>query len=126
MTSPEPLVSVIEDDESLAQAITRLLRSAGYRASWHGSAEAFLASDDAGEATCIVTDIQLPGMSGIALMAQLQKSSAAGTRVIMITARVEKDLHAQAIGSGAFCFLQKPFAADILLDCVARAVACAS
>ena len=122
MTPPKPMVSVIEDDDSLAEAIAGLLRSAGYRTSVHRSAEAFLDSSEFAAAACVVADIQLPGMSGIDLIAQLQTSPVAAIPVIMMTARVEKDLEVRAIASGAFYFLQKPFTADVLLDCIERAI----
>ena len=120
--SPEPLISIVDDDESLRQALVGLVRSLGYRAQGYASADAFLACPDAAASDCIVTDIQMPGLSGIELKHRLV---AAGrlTPVIMVTARDEAVLHEKARASGAFCLLRKPFAGDALIECLERALA---
>ncbi|HVJ00570.1 MAG TPA: response regulator [Sphingomonas sp.] len=117
-----PLVSVIDDDASLRRAIMSLVRSAGYAASGHESAEAFLASNEAGRSACIVTDLQMSGMSGIDLKAELD-NRVVETPVIMITARTEAPLLAQARASGAACLLRKPFEAEAFIECLDRALA---
>ncbi|MEJ1975881.1 MAG: response regulator [Acetobacteraceae bacterium] len=117
----KPLIAVIEDDESLRVALAGLLRSLGYEASSHASAEAFLESDRVEAVRCIITDIQLPGLSGIGLKQELD-TRAVGTAVIMITARVEEVLHARAMASGALCLLKKPFEMDALIGCIDRAL----
>lgn len=115
------LVSVIEDDNSLRAAIVGLLESLGHGARGFPSAEAFLADDEAVLSTCIITDIQMSGLSGIDLKLAL---AASGVRapVIMITARTEEDLLRRALASGAFCLLRKPFTPDALIYCVERAL----
>ncbi|WP_448660571.1 response regulator transcription factor [Sphingomonas sp. CJ99] len=112
----------MDDDDSLRRAIMSLLRSAGYRASGHGSAEAFLASAEPGLSACIITDIQMPGMSGIELKAELDGRIVA-TPVIMITARTEPSLLDEARESGATCLLRKPFEAETLMACLHHALA---
>ena len=69
--SPKPLISIVDDDESLRQALVGLVRSLGYRAQGYASADAFLACPDAAASDCIVTDIQMPGLSGIELKPRL-------------------------------------------------------
>jgi FixJ family two-component response regulator len=119
--SQPPLISIVEDDESLRQAMVGLVRSLGYRASPHPSAEAFLAAEEAGQSACIITDIQMPGLSGIELKQRLS-ASGADLPVIMVTARTEDALHERARASGALCVLKKPFTAEALIACVERAL----
>ena len=117
-----PLIAVVEDDESVRLALAGLLRSVGYRVKSHVSAEAFLSSGEVADAGCIVTDIQMPGLSGIGLKERLD-ALACKIPVIMITARTEATLHARALASGAFCLLRKPFEAEALIECIGRALA---
>jgi FixJ family two-component response regulator len=115
------LISVIDDDESLRSALVGLVRSLGYEASAFGSAEAFLDADHAQTVSCIISDIQMPGMSGLELQQRLAADGRAAP-MIMITARPEADLKERAMASGAICFLKKPFDADIMIGCIERAL----
>jgi FixJ family two-component response regulator len=119
---PEPLISIIDDDDSLRTALVGLVRSLGYRAASFESAEAFLASVDSRASACVITDIHMPGLSGIELKQRLTAEGWANP-VIMITARVDSGLSQQAYASGAACVLKKPFAAEALIDCLLRALA---
>lgn len=116
------LISIIDDDDSLRAALVGLVRSLGYRASGFANAEDFLAADQAGASAAIVTDIQMPGISGIELKERLTADGCAAP-VIMITARAEPGLQERAFASGALCVLKKPFAAEALIDCLERALA---
>jgi FixJ family two-component response regulator len=116
-----PLISIIDDDESLRAALMGLVRSLGYRVSGFASAEGFLAAG-VEEAACIITDIQMPGLSGIELMQRLAETGQSAP-VIMITARGEQALHDRALACGALCVLKKPFAAEALIDWIERALA---
>jgi FixJ family two-component response regulator len=115
------LISVIDDDDSLRAALVGLVRSLGYEVRGFGSAEEFLQADAVRTANCIITDIQMPGMSGIELKRHLTAQQVPAP-VIMITARPEADLEAKALASGAFCFLRKPFDASVLIDWVGKAL----
>ncbi len=115
------LVCVVEDDEPLRLALAGLLRAFGYRTSVHESAEAFLSSPAVQSANCIITDIQMPGLSGIELK-ELLAARHIETPVIMITARVEEDIHVRALACGAFAIFRKPFESSVLVDCVVRAL----
>jgi FixJ family two-component response regulator len=122
METTDRLIAVIDDDASLCTALVGLVRSLGYRAAGFGSAEEFLADGKAGETACIVTDIQLPGLSGIELKQRLAQDGHAAP-VIMITARTEQGLRDRAFASGPVCVLQKPFAAEALIACLEKALA---
>ena len=116
-----PLISVIEDDESLRSALVRLVRLLGYESRDFTSAEDFLNWGDPQQFACIITDIQMPGMSGIELKRHLVNQRCLRP-VIMITARADPALDRQAIASGAACFLRKPFQAETLIDCIEKAL----
>lgn len=118
----DTLISIIDDDESLRSALVGLVRSLGYRASGFANAEDFLATDHAETSSAIVTDIQMPGLSGIELKEKLSAQGCAAP-VIMITGRAEQGLQEKAFASGALCVLKKPFAAEALIDCLERALA---
>lgn len=121
MSSENPLISVVEDDESLRQAMVGLVRSLGYRVASYPCAEDFLAADAGERSDCVVTDIQMPGLSGIDLKLRLVASGVA-TPVIMVTARADPALHERALASGAACLLRKPFTAEALIECLDRAL----
>ena len=118
----DTLISIIDDDDSLRSALVGLVRSLGYRASGFANAEDFLAADQAGASSAIVTDIQMPGLSGIELKERLAAQGCQAP-VIMITGRAEPGLQEKAFASGALCVLKKPFAAEALIDCLERALA---
>lgn len=118
----DTLISIIDDDDSLRSALVGLVRSLGYRASGFANAEDFLAGDNAEQSAAIVTDIQMPGLSGIELKERLSAQGCAAP-VIMITARAEPGLQERAFASGALCVLKKPFAPEALIDCLERALA---
>jgi FixJ family two-component response regulator len=116
------LVSIIDDDDSLREALVGLVRSLGHRANSFASAEAFLAAGGQGESDCIVADIHMPGLSGLELTRKLANNGCAAP-VILITARGEPGLQERAAESGAHCILLKPFPADALISCLDSALA---
>lgn len=120
MTLP-PLIAVIDDDRSVQTALVGLLESNGWRARGFDSAEDFLRITATQIYACVITDIQMPGINGIALKRHFTTHNIE-TPVIMITAHAELGLRESAIASGAFFFLQKPFKADELIDCVEDAL----
>jgi FixJ family two-component response regulator len=113
-------ISVIDDDDSFRLALVDSLDSLGYRARGFSSAEDFIAEGGEGSCDCVITDIHMPGMSGLDLKRLL--ADRGSTRpVIMITARTEPGLEAKAAASGAVCLLRKPFETDALIHCLERA-----
>src|SRR5215475_15181971 len=116
-----PLVAIIDDDDALCSSLVDLMRSIGYRAEPHYSAETFLASSNLFNSHCIVADVRMPGMSGFDLLRKLHEQGIM-TPVILITALTGKHLDDEAISVGAFCLLRKPFETNSLLDCVERSL----
>ncbi len=101
----------------MRMAIVGLLDSLGYRVKAYASAETFLSDPSGPDADCIITDIQMPGLSGIELKHHLDGLGVT-TPVIMVTARTELSLHARAKASGAACVLLKPFQEADLVRCI--------
>jgi len=114
------LISIVDDDASMRDALVSLVRALGYDARGFASGEDFLAYDDLGRFSCTITDIQMPGMSGFELKRRLDERY--GMPVIMITARSDPGLKEKAISVGAACFLRKPFETEVLIDCLERAL----
>ena len=119
--STEPLIAVIDDDESFRIALVEALCSLGYGARSFASAEEFVAAGDASRSDCIITDIHMPGMSGIDLRDRL---IAHGSRIpiIFITAFPEPTIRRRAQAEGALGLLEKPFAGKTMIELVRKAV----
>lgn len=113
-------ISIVDDDESVRQALKGLLRSAGFSADAFASAEEFLSSGQVHATSCLILDIRMPGMSGEDLQERLIASSAA-VPIVFISAHGDEDVRARALQRGAVDFLQKPFSDEALLDAIARA-----
>lgn len=111
------MVAVIEDDESYRIAVQRLLKSAGLSVQSFPSAEAFLNSGRQHETGCLITDIRMPGMSGLELQSKLN-SEHCPIPTIFITAHGDEKLRMQAMRGGAVKFLAKPFDGETLLEAV--------
>jgi FixJ family two-component response regulator len=121
----KPVVSIVDDDESVREATKGLVRSLGYDAAAFASAEEFLSSDRLNDTVCVVTDVQMPGLSGIELQSRL---AAEGHRIpiIFITASPEERVRRRAKEAGAFGFFSKPFDKDLFIGCLSRAVSSAT
>ena len=115
------VISVIDDDASVRTATDNLLSSHGYLVHTFASAEAFLQSARLNDSSCIVTDVQMPPMSGLDLLTHM-RSRGYTVPFIFITAFPEESVRARALKAGAICFLAKPFAAPALINCVEAAV----
>jgi FixJ family two-component response regulator len=115
------VISVIDDDAAVRAATDNLLSSHGYLVRTFESADEFLRSPSLHDCACVITDVQMPGMDGFGLLADMR---AHGHRVpvIFITAFSEEGVRASALKAGAICFLAKPFAAPALIDCVETAL----
>jgi FixJ family two-component response regulator len=116
-----PVISIIDDDISVRVALASLVRSLGYVARTFESAEAFLGSAELAETSCIVTDIQMPGMSGLDLNSRL-KAAGSTVPLVFITAFPEDHVRARAEAGGAFGFLAKPFDGQALIGLITSAV----
>lgn len=116
------IISVVDDDDSVRVSTEGLLRSLGYAVRGFASAEAFLASDAADGSACIVSDVHMPGMSGVELKAALSARGVV-TPVILMTAFPNDATRQKANALGVACFLHKPFKAQALIDCIETALA---
>jgi FixJ family two-component response regulator len=114
-------ISVIDDDASVRAATDNLLSSHGYLVRTFASAGEFLQSPSLHDSTCVVADVQMPGMSGLDLLTYMRAQGYL-TPVIFITAFPEESVRASALKAGAICFLAKPFPAPALIDCVEAAL----
>ena len=114
-------IAVIDDDDSFRVALVESLYSLGYQADGYSSAEDYIRVDGDKSFSCIVTDIHMPGMSGLDLM---QRLAAQGSTipVVLITARSDTNLAAKAAAGGATCLLRKPFDINDLIKCIKKAV----
>ncbi|MEY9586334.1 response regulator transcription factor [Sinorhizobium fredii] len=115
-------VAVVEDNRSMRKSIERLLNAHGLKTEGYASAEVFLNHATATEIDCIVIDIHLDGMSGIALRHGL-KTTHSRLPVIFITAIDDDALEAEARGAGCVAYLHKPFAAASLIHAIDKALA---
>ena len=114
-------VAVVDDDELIRVALQRLLKSSGLAVCTFQSAEEFLQSAPLSKLGCLITDIRMPGISGLELQNRL-KAQNHDIPIIFITAHGDEKLRIQAMRNGAVAFLAKPFDDDILLDRVRAAI----
>jgi len=119
--SAKDLVQIIDDDDALRDSLTFLLSSAGIEAKSYESAGAYLDDPQRGAAGCIITDVRMPGMSGIDLLRKL-KSDGVSLPVIVMTGHGDVPLAVEAMKLGAFDFIEKPFDDDALLASVRGAL----
>jgi FixJ family two-component response regulator len=114
-------IAVIDDDESFRVALVEALSSLGYGADGYASAEDYIGSIGDKSFSCVVTDIHMPGMSGLDLLQSLAAQGST-TPVVLITARSDRNLTAKAAAAGAACLLRKPFEIKDLIECIEGAV----
>ena len=114
-------IAVIDDDESFRVALVESLSSLGYVSDGYASAEDYICATANNSFDCVVTDIHMPGMSGLDLMKCLAAEGST-TPVVLITARSDTNLEAKATAAGAACLLRKPFEIDDLIQCIEGAV----
>jgi FixJ family two-component response regulator len=110
-----PLITIIDDDASVRATTDSLVRSLGFVVYTFASAEEFLRSDRLDDVSCVIADVQMPGMSGVELQAHLLTQ---GYRMpfIFFTAFPDEQIRAQALRAGAICYLTKPFDGDSLVQ----------
>lgn len=117
-----PLVSVVDDSESVRESLPDLLQHVGFTVLAFPSAEAFLASTAASETCCLILDVGLPGMSGPDLQQELMRRGIV-IPIVFITAQGDKSLRPRLVAAGAVACLFKPFSDDALLAAVESALA---
>jgi FixJ family two-component response regulator len=114
------MISIVDDDKSFREAAKMLVKSLGYAAATFASAEEFLESGRLRNTACLITDVRMPGMSGVDLQSHLL-ANGHRTPVIFVTAHPEERLRERALAAGALGFLNKPFREENLIACLDRA-----
>ena len=122
MTAIRPVVSVIDDDESVRDSLVGLVRSIGLEVRSFECAPAFLASPSLEETACVIADVHMPHMTGPELHEQLVGQGRA-IPTILITAYPDDHVRARALADGVLCYLAKPLDDDALIGCVRSALA---
>jgi FixJ family two-component response regulator len=115
------LLAIVDDDESVRSALQGLMKAAGLEAQTFASAEEFLNSGLQRRIACLITDIRMPGMSGLELQDMLN-AERCRIPIIFITAHGDAKMRLQAMRAGAVEFLAKPFDDEVLLDSIQAAL----
>jgi FixJ family two-component response regulator len=121
--SKVPVISIVDDDESVLESTKELVRSLGYIAATFSSAEDFLKWNRLDDTSCVIADVQMPGLSGLELQSRLTDAGR-HVPIIFVTAFPNDRTRARAMKAGAFGFLSKPFSDESLIGCLDRALAC--
>ena len=116
-----PLIAVVDDDDALRNSLDDLLQAVGFRVQGFASAEAFLRTQPAPEAACLILDVRLPGMSGLELQRQLGAAHCS-IPIIFITAYADDHVRARALAAGAVAVLSKPCGEEELLRAIQAAL----
>ena len=119
--SEVPLISTIDDDSLARDGTSELVESLGYKSVTFNSAESFLQSGVIAETTCLITDLQMPGLNGLELQ-EVLRSRGYRTPVILITAYPNEKHRTRALANGAVGFLSKPFNEQCLIECLNAAI----
>ena len=115
------MISIVDDDESVREATDALVRSLGYAAATFASAEEFLDSDRVHAASCVIADVQMPGLSGIDLQHRLL-AQGVQVPIIFVTAFPDERTRKRALDAGAIDFLSKPWSDEQLISCLDMAL----
>ncbi len=115
--SAAPVISIVDDDDSLRNSLNNLLRSVGFRTRTFASGEEFLSSNQLHDTDCLILDVRMPGMSGLDLQRHIM---AANSRVpiVFITSHGDDDAQARAMQAGAAAFLYKPCREETLFEAI--------
>jgi FixJ family two-component response regulator len=121
MNKSEFIIAVVDDDDSFARALGRLLRASGFEVRTYPSGEAFLTSTALPPPDCLVLDIQLGGMTGLDLLRQLRDLGNL-VPIIFVTAHDEAEVKDEAVQAGCVAYLRKPVVSRALLEALAKAL----
>jgi FixJ family two-component response regulator len=119
--SAAPLISIVDDDDSLRNSLNNLLRSVGFRTRTFASGEEFLNSNELHDTDCLILDVRMPGMSGLDLQRQLVAANSQ-IPIVFITSHGDDDAQARALQAGAAAFLYKPCREETLLGAIESAL----
>ena len=112
-----PVISIVDDDESVRTALKSLIDSVGFHAEVFGSGEEFLKSTALSQTDCLIADVRMPGMTGLELQERLHAANSS-IPIVFISAHDDKDARARGLRAGAIDFLQKPFSEESLLGAI--------
>jgi FixJ family two-component response regulator len=115
------MISIVDDDEFVRESLRDLVESHGYDATAFESAERFLEAACFPETSCLITDLQMPGLSGLDLQSRLIADGHC-IPVIFVTAFPDEKFRVRAMSAGAVGFLSKPFNESLLTSCLERAL----
>ena len=115
------MISIIDDDEFMLDAVKNLVRSLGYKAAVFSSAEDYLRSEHVRDSACVISDLQMPGMSGADLQDRLITDGLC-TPMIFMTAYFDEEVRRRVLDCGAFGVLSKPFDDECLIKCIDEAL----
>jgi FixJ family two-component response regulator len=121
----EAVISIVDDDDAVRSGIECLLKSLDYTVHTFASAEEFLKSSQLHQTSCVISDVRMPGLSGIDLQALLH-AEGHHIPVIFITAHPDEHTRERAMRAGAVCFMNKPMSEADLIHCLDRALKNAS
>ena len=117
----KPLIAVVDDDQSIREALENLISSVGFEVKLFASAEEYLDSDTPSQTDCAILDVRLPGITGLELQQRLVAEEQS-IPVIVITAQGDDKTHDEAVAAGAIAFLKKPVTEAALLSAVESAL----
>lgn len=117
---PIPTISIVDDDAWAREGIKDLVASLGYHTLTFASAEEFLESGCVETTTCVISDLQMPGLSGLDLQQRLV-GWANGPSIILVTAYPDEKIRMRALDAGAYGFLTKPLDENALMQCLTKA-----
>ncbi|MBY0299370.1 MULTISPECIES: response regulator transcription factor [Methylobacterium] len=112
--SDTPTIAIVDDDEAVRTATASLVRSLGYAARTYASALDFLQDGQGACPDCLITDVQMPGMTGVELQERL-RAEGSTLPVIVVTAFPSEAMRQRALASGACAVLEKPFGGDVMV-----------
>jgi FixJ family two-component response regulator len=115
------VISIVDDDESAREGTADLIKSMGFVAKAFPHGEGFLQSNSIQRTACLITDVRMPGMTGLELHDRLVRSGNDIPTILMTAFPNDRD-RAQAMRSGVTCYLSKPFSEDDLLACIHTAL----
>lgn len=116
-----PTVAIVDDDDAIRDALDGLIQSLGYHSARFASAEEFLASPDRAGIDCMITDVHMPGLSGLELQDRLNAEGCKPPTIFM-TSYHDESTRSRAMDGGAYCFLSKPVDDEVLIACLNAAL----
>jgi FixJ family two-component response regulator len=117
----KPVIAIVDDDQSVREALMSLMRALGFVSEAYGCAEDFLRSRRLHRIACLIADVRMPGMTGLELYRHLV-ASGKPIPTVLITAHQDGEGRRRALSAGVICYLTKPFNEDDLLGCIHSAL----